>query len=180
MIPRDEAMQCCYQIPGMLWPSEQGWLYDMMAGSKSHCEVGVYAGKSLFASTAGMRSTCKVVAVDSFVGAGPMSRDWLLEVTQATIAQIHARTNARVTLVKRGSIDAARDNKVLFDSVWIDACHEYAECKADIETWSAFVKPSGFICGHDYWARDAGVMDAVNETGEFSVPSGTRIWWRRL
>lgn len=164
----------------MLWPSEQGWLYDAMANSKSHCEVGVYAGKSLFASTAGMSFPCKVTAVDSFVGSGPIGKGWIKAVAKSTILQIHESTSARVTLIERGSIDAARDNKTLFDSIWIDACHEYAECKADIEAWSPFVKPGGLICGHDYWAKDVGVMNAVNETGPFAIVEGTRIWWRRL
>ena len=180
MIPREEAMKCCYAIPGMLWPSEQGWLYDTLSSSRAHCEVGMYAGKSLFATTAGMTGPCRVIAVDSFSGSGAIGRDWLLSVARSTIAQIHARTEASVNLVEANSIDAARNNKARFDSVWIDACHEYAECKADIEAWSHFVKPGGIICGHDYWAQDPGVMDAVNDTGEFRVVSGTRIWWRRL
>lgn len=164
----------------MLWPSEQLWLYDNLDFSKSHCEVGVYAGRSLFATAHGMKRPGKILAVDSFSGAGSIGADWLQAVLAATIAQIHAQTHVKVALDKRSSIDAARTNQTLFDSVWIDACHEYAECKADIEAWTPFVKPGGIVCGHDYWAKDSGVMDAVNETGPFSVAEATRIWWRRI
>jgi hypothetical protein len=177
---RHSVMAGCYQIPGMLWPSEQSWLYDNLGFSKSHCEVGVYAGRSLFATAHGMRKPGTILAVDSFVGAGEMGQEWMMTIAEATIKQIHANTHVKITLDKRGSIDVARTNKIEFDSVWIDACHHYAECKADIEAWSHFVRPGGIVCGHDYWACDAGVMNAVNETGPFSVAEGTRIWWRKV
>jgi hypothetical protein len=82
------------------------------------------------------------------------------------------------------SIDAARECQRLgnkFDSVFIDADHNYAECKADIQAWQALLKPGGLICGHDYWPVHIGVMDAVNEIfeGRHSVVPGTRIWFFR-
>jgi predicted O-methyltransferase YrrM len=173
-------MQVGYCIPGMLWPSEQGWLYDNLKRSKSHCEVGTYCGKSLFVTCAGFMLQCNVVSVDQGGDYTAIGGKWVADVLASTIDAIHANTRALVHRVMTNSIDAARANTQYFDSVFIDACHDYAECKADIEAWSNFVKPGGIVCGHDYWAKDTGVMDAVNETGEFNVASGTRIWWRRV
>ncbi|WP_145196878.1 hypothetical protein [Thalassoglobus polymorphus] len=41
-------------------------------------------------------------------------------------------------------------------------------------------RAGGIISGHDYWAVDPGVMEAVNEAfaeSTFEVASNTRIWW---
>jgi predicted O-methyltransferase YrrM len=168
-----------YCIPGMLWPNEQGWLFDTLKHSRSHCEVGTYCGRSLFVTCAGFIDPCVVLAVDAGVDYTAIGGEWVDSVLQATIRKIHAETKAMVRRVSLNSVDAARGNKQRFDSVFIDGCHEYAECKADIELWSTFLKPGGIICGHDYWPVHSGVMDAVNETGPFEVVSGTRIWYRR-
>jgi len=70
---------------------------------------------------------------------------------------------------------------LLFDSIYIDACHEFAECKADIQAWLPMLRPGGVIAGHDYWTPNIGVMEAVNELfpDRFTVCPGTRIWSHR-
>ena len=59
-----------------------------------------------------------------------------------------------------------------FDFVYIDALHDYINCKRDIELWYPKVKPFGVIAGHDYWNASVdgtqclhicGVKKAVDE-----------------
>ena len=179
-VSRSKIIKLCYEVPGQMWPTELGWLYDELKDSKFHAEIGTYCGRSLLASCSGMRNA-KVVAVDNF--SDWSAPQWVESVLQATLQLVPSTVS--VSLLKCMSIDAARHCYAMqqkFDSVFIDACHEYAECKADIEAWSPLVKPGGLLCGHDYWTAHVGVMDAVNEAlaGKFNVFSGTRIWYTRL
>lgn len=80
----------------------------------------------------------------------------------------------------KNSTDALRQmfiDGVKVDTIYIDACHEYAECRADIEHARA-LQDNGIIFGHDYSPRDPGVMDAVNECfSNFKTIEGTRFWY---
>jgi predicted O-methyltransferase YrrM len=164
----------------MLWPSEQFWLAKAFSESNRHVEVGTYCGKSLFCACSGMQRTAKVIAVDDF-SLGVIGQSWVESVLRATIAEIEKRFSINVEFRNSNSIDAAHNySGPKLDSVFIDGNHHYAECKADIQAWTPHVKRGGIICGHDYWAKDSGVMDAVNETGTFHVVSGTRIWVRAV
>lgn len=179
-MPRHEAMQCGYLIPGWLWPAEQGWLYDNMAHSRSHLEIGSYAGKSLFVTCAGFNQPAKAIAVDSVEGTilGPVYQRRLFDAAEAFI---EANTTAEVEFLPMRSVEAFTElskRNITFDTMFIDGCHQYAECKADIEMWSTLLRPDGLLAGHDYWPKDVGVMDAVNETGPFQVAADTRIWYR--
>ena len=49
------------------------------------------------------------------------------------------------------------------DFVYIDALHTYDAVKSDLALWLPKVKKGGFIGGHDYRKRFAGVIKAVNE-----------------
>jgi GR25 family glycosyltransferase involved in LPS biosynthesis len=48
------------------------------------------------------------------------------------------------------------------DFVFIDAAHDYASVKKDLEAWYPKIKPGGIIAGHDY-RPDVGVFSAVND-----------------
>lgn len=50
------------------------------------------------------------------------------------------------------------------DGVYVDGNHKYEACKRDIEIWLPKIKAGGWIAGHDYCDRFAGVMLAVAET----------------
>lgn len=179
MIDKAEAMKRCYQIPGFMWPVELGWLYDHFGESLRHAEVGSYCGRSLYATASGCKGRGNFFCVDHF-GESDLGPDWVRRIFKAT-ADAVGDLQHQVELIEKGSVEAFADlskRKVRLDSVFIDATHNYAECKADIEMWSTLVRPGGLIAGHDYWPIDSGVMDAVNETGAFDVADGTRIWFR--
>lgn len=180
---RDDVIKACYEIPGQTWPTELGWLYDTLASSMTHAEVGVYCGRSLVASAGGMQQGARIFGVDngSLGAAG-----WVDDVRRSTIDRLVNKV-VSVQMVKLPSVAAARSveaslSGVKLDSVFIDADHHYAECIADIEAWSSLVRPGGIVCGHDYWPAHPGVMDAVNRFfGEdFSVFANTRIWYSRI
>lgn len=176
---RDETIRFCYQIPGQCWPTELGWLFDTFAESTSHLEVGVYCGRSLFATCGGMLPIAKVYAIDDDRADMGVSREWVQAVRKATLDII----TPRVRLLPVSSLEAAHHLQgIRFDSIYIDGCHEYAECLADIQLWSRFVRPGGIIAGHDYWPIDTGVIEAVNEAfaGTHSTAADTRIWYKRM
>jgi len=178
---REEIIGACYQIPGMMWPIELGWLYDTFKNSKTHAEIGSYCGKSLIASMGSM-SNAKVLSVDNYsILKNPQ---WGKDVFKATVKAFKPQ-GVEIAYYEGHSINCSREqykNGLRFDSIFIDACHEYAECKADIEAWILLVKKGGIIAGHDYWAKDVGVMDAVNEVfeGKAIIFEGSRIWSYRL
>lgn len=177
---RTETIKQCYQIPGQTWPVELGWLYDTIGQSKSHAEIGTYCGRSMLASCAGMSSGSSVMIVDD--ESLYLNKDWTRSVLAATLKLM---PDLWVEQISMNSIDAARKCKqtgMSFDSIFIDADHNYAECKADIQAWMPLLRTGGLICGHDYWPVHIGVMDAVNEVfeGKHSVVPGTRIWHFRL
>lgn len=184
-IIRSRALRMAYAIPSVLWPAEQAWIYDAFSSSKRHVEIGSYCGRSLFIAGAGMGEG-RILAVDSFVGAD-IGRDWTKEVCEASIRLLERETSVSVRLLEKTSIEGARelagsiqrDNSLVFDSLWIDGDHHYAEVKQDIEMWSPLVRPGGLISGHDFWPKDHGVMDAVSETGPYETIPNTRVWLRR-
>jgi len=53
-----------------------------------------------------------------------------------------------------------------FDLVYIDGIHTYEGAKSDIQRFTPWIKPGGFLAGHDYQPRFPGVMKAVNEYGK--------------
>ena len=183
MIDRDTCVKSCYVIPGQTWPQELCWLYDRLAASKHHAEVGVWCGRSLFAACGGMQvATVYAVDIDQpGVGAALPDASWVQAVLSATIAAIEARGTVTVKPLMIGSLDAARSlyrAEVVLDSVFIDGSHHYADVVADIEEWLPLVKSGGLICGHDYSTAFPGVMDAVNYLlPGFEVVPNTRIWW---
>lgn len=176
---RDETIRQCYQVPGQTWPTELGWLYDNISKSRCHAEIGTYCGRSLLASCGGMAADAFVLSVDD--RSEWTNPNWVEAVQQATIS-LMAQSVRTVNAHSINALRSTQDSGIILDSVFIDGCHEYAECKADILGWITQVKPGGLICGHDYWPAHIGVMDAVNEVfnGRHSVVSGTRLWFYRL
>lgn len=178
---RHECVTTCYDIPGQMWPAELCWLYDVFSKSKTHVEIGTYCGRSLLASCGGMKKDSVVVSVDNDVDAVRTDVNWVKTIRRATI---NAFIPLKIRMLESDSMSAAllcHREGMMFDSIFIDACHEYAECSADIEAWMPMLKPGGIIAGHDYWSANPGVMDAVNRIFEdrFSVVPNTRIWFAR-
>lgn len=183
---RDETISKAYLVPGWMWPTELGWLYDTAVGRTDYLEVGSFCGKSLLTVCGGMstkRGRKNALAVDPG-GFSALGGPWTDAVLAATITEISKSGLISPELWRMLSVDAMRACHArgrTFDFIFIDGCHAYAEVKADIEGWLPFLRQGGVMSGHDYWPRNVGVMEAVEETlpGKVEVVSGTRIWMTR-
>lgn len=113
------------------------------------------------------------------------SRDWWMDTLNATIkaiSQIRPDITINTQYMFKNSSDALQamaTDKVRSEVIYIDACHEYAECKADIQLARHvldinMIRP--ILFGHDYTHRHPGVMDAVNECLKFKQVASTRFW----
>lgn len=92
----------------------------------------------------------------------------------------------RRNVVRANSTAAASIARDTADLVFIDAAHDYASVKQDIEAWHPLVRPGGILCGHDYGHRRyTGVKQAVDE---FALDNGLKlhvdreatVWWINL
>jgi len=174
---RAQVIKYSYQIPGQMWPVELGWLYDTFSKSTHHLEIGVYCGRSTYVTAYGM-SKGVIYAVDACLS-DIQTPEWIASVRSATFEACKP-SKCIINFMPNYSVDAARliPQNTRFDSIFIDGDHNYAECRADIECWLPFLRPGGIISGHDFWSRDAGVMEAVHQTlPSFKVAKNTRIWY---
>lgn len=65
------------------------------------------------------------------------------------------------------------------DFVYIDANHRYFEVAQDIRAWWPKVKPTGLLCGHDYFSYGSvkqAVDDWARENNHY-IFSTTPDWW---
>ena len=54
--------------------------------------------------------------------------------------------------IKKTSIEATKDfENGSLDAVYIDAEHDEASVREDIQAWRPKIKPGGLLCGHDFW-----------------------------
>ena len=73
------------------------------------------------------------------------------------------RKHPNVTIVKADTSEIRSFAYDLFDWCYIDAGHTYEEVMHDLQAISPKVKAGGWIMGHDYAQRTAGVKQAVND-----------------
>jgi predicted O-methyltransferase YrrM len=157
------------------WTSEKEleWLADTASNMTSVAEIGSWKGRS----TLVLLQACKgkVYAVDHFEGSESDEsgiKAQSEDVFKEFIKNVGHYPNLEVLRMdsKQG---AKRIDKV--DMVFIDADHDEACVKADIETW--LPKTNKIICGHDYnWP---GVQKAVSDTlGDVTVID--TIWYKEV
>lgn len=173
----DQATIIACEIPGQTWPRELQWIYNAVASSKRHLEIGVYAGRSLFMATHGMESG-EAIGVDARM---PCPRgvptNLLSSITSVSVR--HCNPSVQTSVITATSQAASNKINGTFDSIFIDACHEYESVVKDIQLWLPRLNPRGIIFGHDYWANHWGVMEAVNLTllGRHRTVDDTRLWY---
>lgn len=153
-------------IFGWMPESELEWLRQQAAIHKSIVEVGSFMGRSTRALADNTRGT--VTAVDTWAGSDEEEhrkllegkpKDWLFEEFQRNMAGCK-----NVFPLQRFSVDAANALRGhLFDFIFLDASHDYANIKADILAWRPLLAPWGLFSGHDYQTGAPGVIQAVDE-----------------
>ena len=157
-------------------------------------EVGVAFGRSLAYLAQRTSILMRIVGVDVWkehMGGDNLPPDvFARQVAHGTPRQAcEANLRAcgvldRVELLGCGSIEAAKmfeDESI--DLVFIDACHEMAQVRADIDAWWPKVRVGGKLAGHDYSIDQfPGVVSAVLgafQFGERARPIETRgVVWR--
>lgn len=184
-----------YEIDGWFnWRAAQEEAVNRFGDSSRFVEVGTYLGRSLCSlgevvERSGKRIT--VIGVDTCRGSGP--EGWRGKDHHAAAVQQGGGTFAgalhknvldcgfgdRIQLVIADSVSAARlFSDASLDWVHLDARHDYASVKADIEAWLPKVKNGGWLSGDDYdeqkWPE---VVKAVGD-----LLPGAELWsnqqWR--
>lgn len=127
-------------------------------------EIGVYAGEATreFMASGKVDALYAVDPWQPFAQADGWDSPWPWREVRATFEAWAQTQNVIVMpLASRVAEDLFRDGALEF--VYIDACHDYAAVRADIDMWAPKVKAGGWIGGHDYSPAFPGVMRAVSE-----------------
>jgi SAM-dependent methyltransferase len=162
-------------------PTETAWLISRAQESETFLEVGCWRGVTT--RNVAKNSKAHVIAIDHFRGSDehidPYSEHYEPRLKNPGWLLAEARRNTEgldVMLLEASSANAAQNfDGVLFDTVFIDASHDYMAVKRDIEVWLPRLSEKGVLCGHDFNWPD--VRRAVTETlpSVFNIP-GTSIW----
>ena len=127
-------------------------------------EIGSYAGESAIILTSSgkfRRLTCVDPWADRTGELHGIHEDF--SIIEATF-DARTRGHPAIRKLKARSTDAAptfADGSL--DFVYIDGAHDLDSVRADILAWRPKVKPGGYLCGHDYFWRFPGVLQAVYE-----------------
>lgn len=135
-------------------------------------EIGVWQGRSaiyMAEALKELRKPAKFYLVDSFDG-GKILADTvatlgrpLIEILRQHIVAA-AVTNQITGIIDKPSLVAANQfSDGSIDFAFIDADHDYASVKADLNAWWPKIKPGGILAGHDYCSGWVGVSQAVDE-----------------
>lgn len=149
------------------------------AGAK-FVEVGAWYGKStafLAVEIINSQKDITLFVVDHWRGSlehqqGEFAEDAGI-VVQGSIFPLFksylARVLPRINPIEMDSIEASKrfaDGSL--DLVFLDAGHEYASIRADIEAWFPKVRSGGIIAGHDFSPSWPGVLRAVTTFEPFT------------
>lgn len=177
-------------IDGFISDVEADRLTDLarrLSISGAIVEVGSYHGKSTAALAYGASDERTVFAVDPFTAYFGESENGSHQYEGNKDREIFEHNLKRVGLWVRvvhialPSTHAASEWRYGgIAMVFIDACHDYASVKADIEAWRGLLQVGGLIVLHD--ANETGVQRAIDELSGFAVEGreGWLCWLRKL
>jgi hypothetical protein len=191
-----------YSEARMHWSEIEGWFQWRSAQeeaaekfSEGSCfvEVGTYLGRSLcslgeVAEQSGKSFT--LIGVDTCRGSGPEGprqknyHGAVVAENGGTFAGVLQKNviacgySDAISLIIADSAAASRlFGDASIDWVHLDARHDYASVKADIQAWLPKVKPGGWLSGDDYdeikWPE---VVQAVGELLPEAQPWSTQQW----
>ena len=184
-----------HEIEGWFqWRSAQEEAVHWFSEGSCFVEVGTYLGRSLCSLGEVVQRSGKtftVIGIDTCRGSGPEGlrhKDYHGESVAhggGTFAgALHKNVldcgyGETISLIIADSLTASRlfgDASV--DWVHLDARHDYANVKADIQAWQPKVRPGGWLSGDDYdELKWPGVVKAVGD-----LLPGAKTWsaqqWR--
>lgn len=128
----------------------------------SMVEIGTFIGESTIIFAEHFKS---VIGIDPFLAGydpeDPTSRFDFNEVYQEYLLRTKPFANiSTITLTSDDAISQLEGHQ--YDFIYIDGLHQYEQVKTDISNYMRFVKPNGFIGGHDYGPSWPGVKVAVH------------------
>lgn len=192
---KDEMLAFCEAIDGWMERDQLVWLYEQaraLPAAATWVEVGVWKGRSYFAVAAGLKTGSYLYGVDHFLGTDSQ-RDgahseaakpgnsvkirFLENLTRFAKLTYNCRNLGMCELASVDAAQAFRDYSV--DAVFIDAAHEEASVKADLEAWGRVVKPHGLLCGHDYHSHDHPGVTAALAALDIDVDEPVPHIWQR-
>lgn len=178
------------------WRSAQEEAVKHFPDGSQFVEVGTYLGRSICSLGEVVKQSGKkisVIGIDNCTGSGPeglSGKDYHESAVKNGGGSFAAalRKNVEdcglsdtITLIISDSVSASElFTRASLEWVHLDARHDYASVKADIEAWLPKVKPGGWLSGDDYneekWPE---VVKAVND-----VLPGAKEWsnqqWRLI
>lgn len=166
------------------------WIVGTKKDYKVFAEVGVWKGDGVSYLANLLKSTGKdfeIYAIDLF------DKLWKYKDYETRYAGYHIKymsemyqynlekteTRDFITDVKGYSDKVAHQfEDDFFDSVFIDADHEYEPMEKDLEAWLPKVKKGGILAGHDYVQSQQGVIKAVDQSfgGKKKIHQGY-VWY---
>lgn len=156
-----------YEIHGWFtWRSAQEEAIKSFPDNSRFVEVGVYLGRSLcslgeIVSRSGKNIT--IIGIDTCRGSGPEGwrgedyhQNAVVEGNGTFAGALHKNLldsgfGDKIVLIISDSVSASKlfsDSSL--DWVHLDARHDYASVKADIEAWLPKIKAGGWLSGDDY------------------------------
>lgn len=183
-----------HQIEGWFqWRSAQEEAVSWFPEGSQFVEVGAYLGRSLCSLGEVVElsgKTFTIVGIDTCRGSGPEGprrKDYhgaAVERGGGSFAgELHRNIidcgyGDAISLIIADSVAASRlfgDASV--DWVHLDARHDYASVKADIQAWLPKIKSGGWLSGDDYnEAKWPEVVRAVNEMLPGAAEWSTQQW----
>lgn len=195
LLHRCGIRRCWHDIDGWFtWRSAQEEAVNSFPEGSWFVEVGTYLGRSICSLAEVVERSGKnidVIGIDTCRGSGPegwRGKDYhanaVAEGDGTFAGALHKNVvdcgfEEKITLIICDSVGAARlFGDASLEWVHLDARHDYASVKADIEAWLPKVKAGGWLSGDDYddekWPE---VVRAVSDT----LP-GASLWsnhqWR--
>lgn len=199
ILNRQVAVGISESLPGWMEREELEAIAQQVEGCDTVCEVGCFAGKT----TMLLANLCAgtVYAVDWFNSINPGNGENWYDPSQYGMTDPSYRALFEKNLsdhIQAGKVEVCATESHLgaihlasigakLDFCFIDAGHDYMNCRRDIESYLPLVKQGGIIGGHDYFpvdnppeGKDDQVSRAVHDVlGDEVTVIGT-CWFVRL
>lgn len=182
-----------YTHPELVWKSIPGFfdfsdIYnDIAQWSKDGytlVEVGCLLGRSacyLGERLQALKKNVTVLCVDEWPSTylwGPEKKTPIEAPFETFYANVRQSGLLKTIVpIRASSVWASKFIKNNLDFVFIDADHDYENCRDDIAAWLPKVRKGGIIAGHDYDGTFPGVVRAVDGAFNKKAVIRNRSWW---
>lgn len=150
---------------------------------RSIAEIGVWRGKNAF-FLRHLFPDAHLYLIDPWAltaeylekGEPPLREQEAYEESFKIVTGIF-KGDEKVSIIRKTSIEGAKDVPDELDLVFIDGAHDYDSVMQDIATWRKKTRKGGMLSGHDFQRNFPGVMRAVDESlkGKYIVGKGA-VW----